>query len=142
MNYLGLEEVLAIHEKVLAVSGGREGVHDFTLLHSAVERPRASFGGEDLYPTVFNKAAALIHSLIHNHPFNDGNKRTAFVATTRFLFINRFNLNFKEEEAYRFVMEIEKKDFDLTDIASWFKSHSRRLGRNFSLEKGLRKSHN
>lgn len=124
MNYLEIDEVMAIHEKVLAVSGGREGVLDFTLLHSAVERSRATFGGEDLYPTLFEKGAALIHSLIQNHPFGDGNKRTAFVSTARFFHINAYQLVFTQRSAIIFVKRIQDKKTDVAKIATWLKAHT------------------
>ena len=73
-RFVPLEDVLFIHEMIIELTGGKGGVRDFTLFHSAVMRPVASFGGEDLYKSVFDKEAALIHSLLLNHPFNDGNR--------------------------------------------------------------------
>ena len=80
MKYISIDEVVAIHFELINQFGGSQGMRDFGLLHSAVERSRASFGGEDLYPDIFSKAAALLHSLILNHPFIDGNKRTSYVS--------------------------------------------------------------
>ena len=68
MKYISIDEVVAIHFELINQFGGSQGMRDFGLLHSAVERSRASFGGEDLYPDIFSKAAALLHSLILNHP--------------------------------------------------------------------------
>lgn len=76
-----LVRVYEIHEVIIADTGGLPGLREASLLHAAVARPYASFGGEDLYPTDFEKAAALFHSLIKSHPFMDGTKRTAFAAT-------------------------------------------------------------
>ena len=89
MKYLTVDEVVAMHSGVIKQFGGLPGIHSFDLLYSAIERPKATFGGDDLYETIFDKAAALIHSLILNHPFVDGNKRTAFVSLARFLYINK-----------------------------------------------------
>src|SRR5438093_12540219 len=76
-----LMRVYEIHERVIARGGGGlEGIRDATLLHAAVARPFATFGAVELYPTDFDKAAALFHSLIKSHPFMDGTKRTAFAA--------------------------------------------------------------
>jgi len=72
------------HELIITETGGLPGFREATLLHAAVARPFATFGGEELYPTDFEKAAALFHSLIKSHPFMDGTKRTAF-ATALFL---------------------------------------------------------
>jgi death on curing protein len=76
MRYLPLNEVLALHGQVMAQSGGAAGVLNFPVLESALAQPRMTFGGDDLYPTLVEKAAALGYSLIKNHPFIDGNKRT------------------------------------------------------------------
>lgn len=81
-----LVRVYEIHERVLAKGGGGlEGIRDASMLHAAVARPFATFGGIELYPTDFEKAAALFHSLIKSHPFMDGTKRTAFASAIYFL---------------------------------------------------------
>lgn len=80
-----LVRVYEIHEAILAKTGGIAGLREAAMLHSAVARPFASFGGQELYETDFEKAAALFHSLIKSHPFMDGTKRTAFAATLYFL---------------------------------------------------------
>jgi len=88
MNYLTAEQVLFIHARIIEETGGAHGVRDLGLLESAAARPQATFDGEDLYPDLFTKAAALMHALIQNHPFVDGNKRTGTVAAGLFLEIN------------------------------------------------------
>ena len=75
MRYLSLQEVISLHSLVIAQSGGSPGLRDRGALESAVAQPEASFDGEDLYPDLASKAAALGHSLIQNHPFVDANKR-------------------------------------------------------------------
>ena len=80
-----LVRVYEIHETIISETGGLSGFREATLLHSAVARPFATFGGQELYPTDFEKAAALFHSLIKSHPFLDGTKRTAFAAALFFL---------------------------------------------------------
>ena len=127
MNYISLDEVYAIHLRMIAVGGGREDIHDFTLLHSAIERPKVTFGGKELYPTIWNKAAALIHSLVKNHPFDDGNKRTAYYSTKRFLFINGWQLVAKKEEVIRFMVSIDVKNLKISAIEHWLCAHSKRL---------------
>lgn len=127
INYLDITEVVAIHEKMLVVGGGREGIRDFTLIHSAVERPKASFAGKLLYPTLWLQAAALIHSLIKNHPFSDGNKRTGYFSTLRFLHINGYELEASHEGIIKFTLEIDTIKLDLDHIASWLKKHSRKI---------------
>ena len=127
ITYIQIDEVLAIRERILSESGGRRGVLDFTLLHSAVERPKATFGGVDLYPTLFEKAAALIHSLIQNHPFNDGNKRTALAATVRFLYINGYILDHPVDEIVQFTLKIQNKKYTFQQIANWLEKHCRKM---------------
>jgi death-on-curing protein len=80
-----LIRVYEIHEVIITETGGSPGLREASLLHSAVARPFATFGGEELHPNNFEKADALFHSLIKTHPFMDGTKRTAFAATLYFL---------------------------------------------------------
>lgn len=107
-------------------TGGRKGILDFTLLHSAIERPKATFGGYDLYPTLFDKVAALIHSMIQNHPFNDGNKRTALAVTVRFLALNGFQLTNNLALLVPFTLAIQNHKYAFEDISSWLNKHSRK----------------
>ena len=127
-NFLGLDEILAIHHDQISRYGGSHGVRDLDLLISAVSRPQATFGGNDLYSDIFSKAAALIHSLVLNHPFIDGNKRTSVVATVRFLFINHYVLKMTKKELIELPLKIDSKKLDLEQLALWFKKHSKRLG--------------
>ncbi|MEA3377124.1 MAG: type II toxin-antitoxin system death-on-curing family toxin [Chloroflexota bacterium] len=81
-----------LHERLIQLTGGSSGLRDPGLLESAVPRPQASFDGEELYPDLWTKAAALMQSLIKNHPFVIGNKRTAVTATGVFLELNHHRL--------------------------------------------------
>lgn len=127
MKYVTLEEVLAIHHYLLQETGGSSGIRDLNLLQSAVARPRASFGGKDLYPSIWLKVAALIQSLILNHPFVDGNKRTAFTAGVRFLKVNGIKFQAEQKAIIDFVLAIEKKEESLKEIATWLKKHSKKI---------------
>ncbi|MCX6706280.1 MAG: type II toxin-antitoxin system death-on-curing family toxin [Candidatus Woesebacteria bacterium] len=127
INFLSLDEILAIHYDQINRYGGSHGVRDFNLLISAASRLQATFGGFDLYPDVFSKAAALIHSLVLNHPFVDGNKRTAMVSTARFLFINDYVVKMSKEELIDLPLKIESKKMDIESIATWFKKHSKKI---------------
>jgi len=121
MKYLTLEEILYLHDSIILKTGGREGVRDFSLLYSAIERPKASFAGKDLYKDVFSKAAALVHSLVLNHPFVDGNKRTAIASLIRFLKVNNLNLQASQKELVDFVLAIESKKMGVEGIVSYLK---------------------
>src|SRR5579859_3083860 len=95
---LAVEQVLYFHEAIISFSMGKQGIRDFTLLHSALERCKATYVGEDLYPSLFEKAAAFLHSMTMNHPFLDGNKRTAYEVTKRFLYTNGYNVIASQKE--------------------------------------------
>ncbi|HLL60547.1 MAG TPA: type II toxin-antitoxin system death-on-curing family toxin [Candidatus Nitrosocosmicus sp.] len=127
IHYISIEEVLAIHEEMIRLFGGRLEVHDFTLLHSAVERPKASFDGKDLYTSIFDKATALIQSLILNHPFDDGNKRTALTSCAFFLSSNHFELSLQKDEAIQFTLDIDSHALSFEEISRWLKEHSERM---------------
>lgn len=124
VEYLTLEEVLLLHARLIQRTGGSGGVRDVGLLESALARPRATSGGEDLYPDLWHKAAALMHSLIKNHPFVDGNKRTALTATGLFLELNGYMLTASNDEAARFALQAAVGDVDVEAMAAWIESHS------------------
>lgn len=123
MKYLEMDEILAIHETMIELFGGRGEIHDFTLLHSAVERMKVTFGGVDLYSKLYEKAAALIQSLILNHPFDDGNKRTAITSCARFLWINGQELSLPLDESIQFTLDIDAHKIDFEEIAQWLEEH-------------------
>ena len=129
IKYPTLEQVLWLHESAVAHFGGRMDMHDFTLLHSAIERPKVTFGGQDLYTGIFEKAAALIQSMILNHPFDDGNKRTALLTTMLFLHLNGYTLITEtfSEETYEFVVGIDLKKYDFDATVAWLKAHVKKV---------------
>jgi len=123
-QHVDIEDAIAVHEAVIKRAGTKAGVRDFALLHSAVERPKATYAGQDLYPTIFAKAAALLQSLCMNHPFTDGNKRTAWSMTHKFLWMNGYRLKSSRYEAADFMIYVDNQKPDLKEIASWLRSHS------------------
>lgn len=127
MKYLSVDEILAIHEEMINIFGGSHGIRDFGLLYSAIYRPQATFAEEDLYPTIFDKAAALIHSLLLNHAFVDGNKRTAYVSCARYLFINNYAIKASTSNIIFFIKNIENKKITLEKITIWIKSYSKKI---------------
>ncbi len=126
MRYLNTKDVLLLHHLAIENAGGSHGIRDLNLIESAVNRPRASFAGKDLYPTIFEKAAALCQSLIKNHPFVDGNKRTALYAAMTFLELNGYKFVAEQEEVVEFGVKIDNENLSLAEIAAWFKTHSRK----------------
>lgn len=118
--YLTVQEVLFIHARLIETTGGEHGVRDLGLLESAVARPQATFAGESLYPDLFQKAAALMQSLVQNHPFVDGNKRTGVTAAALFLQRNGRSLQTTHTELERFTLMVTNERPSLATIATWF----------------------
>lgn len=129
VKYVSIDQVHEIHRKVLERAKTKGIVRDFALLHSAVERPRATYAGRSLYPGIFSKAAALLHSICLNHPFTDGNKRTAWITAGTFLWNNGWFLMAERKEAGDFMVKVDNEKPDLVEIAAWLKKHSRKLPR-------------
>ena len=124
MNYLSPEQVLFLHARLIEETGGGHGLRDLALLESAVSRPQATFGGQDLYADLFAKAAALMELLIRNHPFVDGNKRTGIAAAALFLVQNGYRLTATNAEVEAFVLRVVKAEPDVAEIAGWLQAHS------------------
>ena len=121
MRYLTVDEVLEINAELM---GGRPVLRDRGLLESAVGRPRASAFGADAYPDLASKAAALLHSLVLNHPFVDGNKRTAVVATLIFLDLNGRVVQWVQGEALSFVLGIAVHRVDLAAATAFLRERT------------------
>ena len=118
-----MDEVLAIHEALLARFGGAGGVLDRGLLESALYRPRTGY-----YRDLASMAAALFESLIMNHPFVDGNKRVAFFATDVFLRLNGWKLDVEPRTAHRFLTRLlERGECDYRRLLPWIRSSAVRL---------------
>lgn len=125
MRYLYPKQILYLYQQIIEQTGGKTGLRDQGLLESAVYRPQASFGGQDLYPDLFSKAAALGYSIICNHPFIDGNKRTGFEAMRLMISLNGYDLRASVDAKFDCVMRIAKGKLREQAIADWLKLHSR-----------------
>ncbi len=124
MTYLSAAQVLFIHARLIAETGGAPGLRDLGLLESAVARPRATFAGVDLYPDIHQKAAALMESLVQNHPFVDGNKRVGIASATLFLVINGWRLVADNQALETFTWRVARAELTLDQMAAWFKNES------------------
>jgi len=124
MRYLTLGEVVALHRRLMATTGGTSGIRALGLLESALAQPRASFGGDDLYPGVIDKAAALGFSLVMGHPFVDGNKRTGHAAMETFLVLNGYELNAPVDEQERVMLELAAGELSRDNFLSWVRTHA------------------
>jgi death-on-curing protein len=117
IKYLTLEEVLKMHDVFIAKYGGLKGVRDLNLLMSAIETPKAAMFGNDLYPTIYDKAAAYLYHLVQNHPFNDANKRTGFGAAYLFLQANKVPILLSDESFESLVIEVAQGKVTKEEIA-------------------------
>ncbi len=119
-KYLTADQVIAFHDVLIKNFGGLSGLRDKNLLHSALQAPKASFGGKQMYPSTYEKASAYLFHLARNHPFNDGNKRTSFVAVLVFLKANRALIKFKLKRLEQVVIDVADGKIDKARLAHFF----------------------
>jgi death on curing protein len=122
--YLTAEQVLFVHYRLLSETGGEQGVRDLGLLESAVARPQATFDRQELYPDIFEKAAALMESLINNHPFVDGNKRTGIACAVLLQRQNGISFSAKNAELEKFTLRVASSNVGHSETTKWLKNHS------------------
>lgn len=124
MDYLTSAEIIVLHARLIQRTGGGEGIISLSMLEAATARPQATFGELDLYPTLWDKAAALMESLIQNHPFVDGNKRVGLVAAGLFLERNGYILTADNTEALTFTLQVAQSNLKRETMAHWLQAHS------------------
>lgn len=122
-RYLGLDEVLELHRLVLAQSGGMTGLRDRNALESALAQPHMTFGGEELYPSLVEKAAALGFSLVKNHPFVDGNKRIGHAVMETFLVLNGQEIAASPDEQEEVVLRLAAGRIERDAFTAWLGLH-------------------
>lgn len=127
-HYLTPEQVLFLHSRLVTKTGGVHGVRDLGMLLLALGRPQAVFEGKELYPDLFAKTAALMDSLVRNHLFVDGNKRTAITSAALFLRINGFKLVVENSGMVRFTLACAQSRHTIIEIAAWFNKYSSPFG--------------
>jgi len=120
---IDLEDVLKIHEFLINKFGGSQGFRDLNLLQSAISRPYQTFDQEDLYKNPIEKAAAIIESIIRNHPFIDGNKRTGYVLMRLILMDHGLDIKANYNDKYDFVISIASGNLNYDQIKEWIKDH-------------------
>ena len=123
MRDLTLDEVLEVHRQVIAQSGGAEGLMHLSALESALAQPQMTFGGEDLYPSLVDKAAALGYALIKNHPFLDGNKRTGHAAMEVFLVLNGYEIRAAVDEQEHVILQVAASEIEREEFTTWLRTH-------------------
>lgn len=127
IHYLSVPQVLAIHDQMIKRFGGSAGVRDVGLIKSAIARPQSTFDGSDLYLILFDKAATLLQSLLKNHPFVDGNKRTALTSAGIFLVSNGYRLINKHKQEVIFTLNVANNTLTLQEISLWLKENSTKI---------------
>lgn len=123
MRYLTLAEVLDLHRRIIEQAGGSQRLSDLGALESAIAQPRMTFGGENLYPTLVDKAAALCFSIIYNHPFVDGNKRVAHAAMEVFLILNGFQIHASADEQEQIMLGLASGNLSREQLVTWLRDH-------------------
>jgi death on curing protein len=124
MRFLTLIEVLQLHRSVLERTGGAFGIRDIGLLESAIAQPRMSFGDQELYPEAVEKAVALGFSIIMNHPFVDGNKRTGHAAIETFLVLNGLEISAPVNEQESTVLAVASGSLGREALVEWLRQHT------------------
>lgn len=123
-EFLVLEDVLRIHARQIEKFGGTSGIRDLGLLESALAQPQATFSDKLLHATVWEQAAAYLFHLAMNHPFLDGNKRTAFAVMDTFLRLNGFVLNLTQVQKYEFVIQVVERKLSKAALAEYLEQSS------------------
>ena len=128
MRYLRLGEVLELHRRLIATSGGSPGLRDLRLLEGSLSQLRQTFSGADLYPTLIEKAGTLGFSLIKNHPFVDGNKRVGHAAMEVMLMLNGHELTASKESTEAVVLAVASGTLYRQALTKWVKEQIKPLG--------------
>ena len=121
MRYLTVDEVVELHELVVARSGGGSGVREIGGIESAVAQPQMTFGGADLYPSIAEKAAAVAFSLVMNHPFVDGNKRIGHAAMETFWMLNGYHVEAGVDDQEQLFLNVAAGLVKQSELVEWLK---------------------
>ena len=127
MKEITVEEAEAIHHKLIEKYGGAKGIRDLGGLEAALARPFQTFGGEELYPTAIEKAAAILESVIIRHPWLDGNKRTGFMLMAFILAKHRIRITAAEDACYEMTIAVAEGRSSAEEIRSWIGAHTARM---------------
>jgi len=123
IRYLNVNEILEVHSRVMQATGGSLGLLDLGALESATAQPRMTFDDRELYPTLPEKAAALGFSLMQNHPFVDGNKRTSHAAMETFLSLNGHEINASVDEQQTILLRVAASEMQREPFLEWLRAH-------------------
>lgn len=118
-----LDQAISIHQVLIEKFGGASGIKDRGALEAALNRPYATFDQKDLYPSPVEKAAAILESILINHPFIDGNKRTGYVLMRLTLLEGGLDIMANQKDKYEFVIQVSEGKMDISRIKDWIASH-------------------
>ncbi len=124
MRSLTIAEVLETYQRVMHQSGGLVGIRDFGALESSIAQPFMTFGGNELYPSLVEKAAVLGFSIIQNHPFADGNKRTGHAVMATFLALNGYSIDAGTDEQVDIILSVASGKLSRELFTEWLLSHT------------------
>jgi death-on-curing protein len=127
-HYLTLPQIILIHKRIIASTGGSYGIRDQSSLESAVAQPRLTFEGKDLYPLLIEKASALCYSIINNHPFVDGNKRTGHATMEVFLVLNGYQIKASVDEQEKIILQVASGGMQRSGLRDWLEGHIVKFG--------------
>ena len=130
MRLLTLVEVLELHQSLIALSAGSAGIRDVGVVESAIIQPQMTFGGQELYPTIESKAAAICISIVMNHPFVDGNKRVGHAAMETFLVLNGYELSADVDDAEKTMLTLADGTLTREELLRWIELHAHEKNRN------------
>jgi death-on-curing protein len=116
---ISTEDIIKIHKLLIDQFGGSHGVRDYNSLNSSINRPFATFDQQELYPEPIEKAAALLESIVTNHPFVDGNKRTGYVLARLLLLKSGLDIEATQEDKYEMVIAVSKGEWKYEQIKKW-----------------------
>ncbi|OAA91289.1 type II toxin-antitoxin system death-on-curing family toxin [Clostridium ljungdahlii] len=125
MKYITVDYILKLHARLIRTTGGTSGVRDLEILESSVENSKATFCGQDLYPTIESKCANICFNIIKNHAFVDGNKRTGIYVMLVLLEYNDIKIRFSQNELVNFAIDIASSKIDQENVVNWIKSHEK-----------------
>ncbi len=124
-QYLTLEEILRLHFQIIEDFGGSHGVRDENRLKSVVEAPKQEVFGQQQYPDIFEKAAVYLRNIVGDHPFSDGNKRTAITVCGIFLARNHHKFSATPKALEDFAVQVATEHLDILTIATWLETHTK-----------------
>ena len=132
---ISVKEAVSIHDILIDKFGGAKGLRDKGTLESALSRPHMTFEKQDLYPTPVQKAAAILESIVKNHPFIDGNKRTGYVLMRLTLMEAGMDIEANQDDKYEFVISVSKGELGFDQIKNWIEDKTKKNFRHKAAKK-------